>query len=115
MAAAARPGAWLRFAGDLLASADRVGQGRGVRRLHLKVLDQLGAEAGAEGGGRGWAGLVTRERGLGQRARQARGTTWAQIRSIVASRIQASPGLRRWWAAADRSRDRRQRQRHHHV
>jgi transposase len=31
--------------------------------LHLKVLDQLGAAGGAEGGG------------FGQRARQARGTT----------------------------------------
>src|SRR5215218_9489910 len=53
MAAAARPGAWLRFAGDLLASADRVGQGRGVRRLHLKVLDQLGPRLGPRVGAAG--------------------------------------------------------------
>ena len=79
MAAAARPEPQLRFAGDLLASADRVGQGRGVRRPPPQGLGPAG--------GRGWAGLVTRERGLGQRARQARGTTWAQIQSIVASGI----------------------------
>jgi DDE superfamily endonuclease len=31
------------------------------------------------------------------------------------AREQAPPGLRRWWAAADRGGDRRQRGRHHHV
>ena len=75
--AAARPGARLRLAGDVLASVDRVGQGRGVRCPPPQGLGP--AWCG------GSAGLVTGERGFGQCARQARGTTWAQIRSIVAS------------------------------
>jgi hypothetical protein len=67
LAAAARPGAWLWFAGDLLASPHRVGQGRGVRRAPPQGLGPVRC--------RGSAGLVAGERGHHERARQARGIT----------------------------------------
>jgi transposase len=46
-------------------------------QLHIEVLDRLG-EVGP-------AGLVAGQRGHDERARQARGTMWAQIPSIAAS------------------------------
>jgi transposase len=46
-------------------------------QLHLAVLDRLGEQ--------GQTGLGTGERGHHERAGQARGTTWAQIPSIVPS------------------------------
>jgi hypothetical protein len=58
-----RPGTRLRLAGDLLASADRVGRGRGVRCAPPQGLGPVRK--------RGSAGLVAGERGLGQRAHQA--------------------------------------------
>jgi hypothetical protein len=70
-----RPRARLRFVGDLLAVPDRVGRGWGVRSTSSR---------GPGSAGRAW------------------GTRWAQIRSIVASLVQAPPGLRRWRPAADR-------------
>jgi len=54
-------------------------------QLHLEVLDRLG-----EHGRLGWSRASVDT--MSVRA-QTRGTTWAQIRSIVASRVQAPPGL----------------------
>src|SRR5215218_10483869 len=62
VAAPASPGTWLWLAGDGMAPVERVGQGRGVRAAPS-------GGAGPAGSG-GPVGLVTRERGLGQCARQ---------------------------------------------
>ena len=39
----------LRLVGDLLAAPHRVGQGWGVRSLHLEVLDRLGEQGRLDG------------------------------------------------------------------
>src|SRR5918995_1574878 len=77
VAAAAHPGVGLWLAGDLLAAADRVGEGRRLRSTPP-------AGAGSPRPARP-ARLVAGERGHDERAGQARGTTLAQIPSIVAS------------------------------
>jgi hypothetical protein len=98
--ATARPRAWLRFAGDLLAPPNGVGEGRRVRST---------ASRGPGPAGRaGPAGLVAGQRGHHERV-------GANPVDRGKPREQASPGLRRWWAAADRGRHRRQRGRYHHV
>jgi transposase len=78
----------------LPAPPNGVGEGRRVRRL---------ASRGPGPAGRaGPAGLVAGQCGHHERAGPATGTRWAQFPSIVATREQAPPGLRRWWAAANR-------------
>jgi hypothetical protein len=48
LAAAARPGAWLRLTRDLLAPPHRMGQRRRLDQLHLVVLDRLGEQGRLE-------------------------------------------------------------------
>jgi hypothetical protein len=61
------------------------------------------------------AGLVAGERGHHERARQAWGSTWAQIRSIVASLGPSSAWSATVAGCPDRGGHRCQRGRHHHV
>jgi transposase len=75
--------------------------------LHLQILDRLGEQGRVD-----WERASVDSASV--RAKRG-GTTWAQIRSIVASLVQAAAGLRRWRAAPDRGGDRRQPQRHHRV
>jgi hypothetical protein len=102
MAAAASQRTALRLAGDRLASPCRMGQGGRVR-------------AAAPGDPRparraGPAGLVARQRGLGQRARQTWGGGPRRRKSGRSrqARIQDPAGLRGTRAAADRGGHRRQ-------
>jgi hypothetical protein len=72
-----RLGSWLWLAREVLASADRVGPGRGVR-----CPPPQGPRPARDGGP---VGLVAGEHRHQERAGQAWGTRWAQIPSIVAS------------------------------
>jgi transposase len=72
--------------------------------LHLKVLDQLGFAGGLDWSRASVDSASVRAKRGGPRGRKS-GRSWQ-------AGIQVPPGLRRWCAAAARSRDRRQRQRH---
>jgi transposase len=76
-------------------------------QLHLEVLDRLGEQGRLD-----WSRASVDT--MSVRAKRG-GTRWAQIRRSWQAWEQAPPGLRRWWAAADRGGHRRQRQRHQHV
>lgn len=107
LAAAARPGAGLRLAGDVLAPPDRVGRCRGVRPTPPR---------GARPAGRARpAGLVAGQRGHHERARQARGPGGRKSSRSWQARLQAPSGLRWPWPAPGSRGDRCQRQRHQHV
>jgi len=76
-------------------------------QLHLEVLDRLGVDGELE-----WSRASVDT--MSVRARRG-GSCWRKSRRSWQTRIQAPPGLRRQWPAADGRGDGSQRQRQHHV
>jgi transposase len=76
-------------------------------QLHLGVLDRLGAQ-GRLDWSRASVDTMSVRTKRGGPCRRKSGRSWQ-------ARVQAAPGLRGWWAAADRGSARRQRRRYHHV